>query len=636
VDHVFEWARDIYREDILNELRVIATGENDCASLIHHDSDIYSSMSFLHPDISSESDRGVADSYTLGIKAFQEKDSSYGIIRHATFIESRYRCLCVTRDNVETLLQSTQHQVTKTFIRQVLSLLAEGCILLHRAALNIIEDQWTGHSHMPRQYHLDQVRFYCVVAYASFLLPDWQQVRELAVIAIAEDAFESLAVASNYSRRRAVAQPPILTRECDSETIKDVIAKLRSGNARQTLLAAVKRVSLTIGGFGSDLHLKPNDARPRDLVQYVYNYFKKGRIEPQESFLHVSNSFDQSHLAASTGKPYGFSEGLEVSSEGCILVFAQGHNQDSGRARLSSVCVYFTDGLPEVPSRESLGKVIKNTFENYDVYHTSRIYRSPNIRQARKRREEGRWNIDDGYGLFSNGFEFVHWVIYLGCEPPVRQGSPHGETGKCLFERRLYGWSEPGYLHFNLSMRLFIIYKIVTREIRYWRSIAQERQNQGIDCCEICAGREQVLDALCDQCDFELRAGLHERWFGKALRGQTPIHHEPFIPNPEGSRKDGYQRFKLNDHEGSDLNLKFERNLSFYEDLDEDFDNMKQLEVETGKFMRMHRDIEWPWSKRMDETADIPSKKRKRGSSLSSQESDSSSDAPSAISSGLT
>ena len=76
-----------------------------------------------------------------------------------------------------------------------------------------------------------------------------------------------------------------------------------------------------------------------------------------------------------------------------------------------------------------------------------------------------------------------------------------------------------------------------------------------------------------------------------------------------------------------DVNLKFERNLRFYEDLEEDFNNMMQLAVETEKLVRMHSDIKWGKSLRekMDETADTPSKKRKRGSSLSSQDGDSSS-----------
>ena len=42
VDYVFDWARDIYREDIIKELRTLATGNNDAATVLHTDTDIFS------------------------------------------------------------------------------------------------------------------------------------------------------------------------------------------------------------------------------------------------------------------------------------------------------------------------------------------------------------------------------------------------------------------------------------------------------------------------------------------------------------------------------------------------------------------------------------------------------------------
>ncbi|KAF4631105.1 hypothetical protein G7Y89_g7026 [Cudoniella acicularis] len=42
VDYIFDWARDVYREDIIKELRVLASGENGNASTMYTDSDIYS------------------------------------------------------------------------------------------------------------------------------------------------------------------------------------------------------------------------------------------------------------------------------------------------------------------------------------------------------------------------------------------------------------------------------------------------------------------------------------------------------------------------------------------------------------------------------------------------------------------
>ncbi|KAJ9130775.1 hypothetical protein NKR23_g12027 [Pleurostoma richardsiae] len=42
VDYVFDWARDVYREDIIRKLRLLASGDNDAASILYTDTDIFS------------------------------------------------------------------------------------------------------------------------------------------------------------------------------------------------------------------------------------------------------------------------------------------------------------------------------------------------------------------------------------------------------------------------------------------------------------------------------------------------------------------------------------------------------------------------------------------------------------------
>lgn len=591
VDYVFEWARDIYREDILDELRIVASGQNDCASMIHADTDIYSTLTFMHSNNPSEDYGNVQDSYNQGVKAFQALDNQLGIVRHATFIENHYRCFFVTRDNVTTMLQSTQDQATKILIRQVLTQLQEVPLSLSWACLNMIEEQWTGRLRIPRSYHLDTVKFYASVTYASFLLPNWAQVRELTVIAVAQDAFECLVTASQYSRRRAVSQPPSARSDGDTEVIKDFITRLHAGNAKHTLLAAVRRMCLRISGEGSRINLGPSNAISRDIVHYIYNYFKKGQIEPQEPFLHMSSSFDQTHLSSSSEEPFHFGD-LNVSADGCVLLHGHGHNHDAGN-QMSSICVFFTDGPPDVPTQNVLGTAIKNTFENYDVYHTSRIHRAPNFRALGKDKEGKRWNIVQGYGIYSEGFEFLDWVSSLGCPPPVRQGSSRNRTGASLslFLRNHYPWREPGYIYAGIERRVFIIYKTVTQEVRYWQSIAKERQDQGIDCCAICAGEVGIGNPICDQCEDGLYGGADEVWFRRALLGLRPIPYRPINPELESN---GRERFRLEDYDVHDLDAKFERILSFYEEIDEEFEDLRQLQRQTMKFCAIQQEIVWP------------------------------------------
>ncbi|KAL2871431.1 uncharacterized protein BJX67DRAFT_342232 [Aspergillus lucknowensis] len=590
VDYVFEWARDIYREGILSKLRVVASGQNDSASVVHADTDIISTLTSIHPGTLDQDHGNSQDSYHQGIKAFEALDSQRGIIRHATFVESQYRCFFVTRDNVTTMLQSTQDKVSQVLARKIITMLQEVPLSISWTCLSMMEEEWTGSTRISRSHHLDQAKFYASVTYASFLLPNWVQVRELTVIAVAEDAYDYLVT---YSRRRVSSLPPLVGNECEIGALKDVITKLHAGNTRHTLLAAIKRVCLRINGHGSQVGLVHSNAIARDIVHYIHNYFKKGQLEPQESFLHTSTSFDQIHLSNSSLQPFDFGQ-LRVSSDGCVLVYAHGHQHDPGRQK-SSVCVFFTDGQPDLPTPETLGRAIENTFENFDVYHTSRIHRVPNFRVLGKDKVGKRWNIDNAYGIFSRGYDFVDWISSLGGEPPIRQGSSRPGTSADLFSRNHYPYQEPGYIYTNIARRIFVIYKVVTREVRYWRAIAKERKDQGVHCCDICACELEIGDQICDKCWDEIDT-VGEIWFENALLGKQPIEYRPL--DPEAQEFGRNTRFEMDAFEVSNINVKFEKNLSFYEQLDEEYNDLQELRAQTMRFTRIHREAEWPSRKR--------------------------------------
>jgi hypothetical protein len=443
--------------------------------------------------------------------------------------------------------------------------------------------------------------FYASVTYSSFLLPNWVQVRELAVVAVAQDAFEYLANAAKYSRK-SLLMPPWVEQSCDMELVRDLITKLRAGNARHTLLAAIRRVCMRIRGEGSSVCLIASIGVSRDIVHYLYSYFKKGQMEPQEPFIHASTSSDQTHLLTSSKEPFDFGR-LNISADGCVLAYAEGHKHDPGRAKLSSICIFFTDAPPDPPTIETLGTAIKNTYESYDVYHTSRIHKAPNFRELGKKKEDKRWNIKNSYGIFSRGFHFLDWLAFLECPLPVRQGSVRdGVLGAFLFSRQHYPWQEPGYICTDLAMRIFIVYKTVIQEVHYWRSIANERLAQGIDCCEICASGEAMREegnGICDGCDFELSEIRGEEWFRRALLGFRPIKYRPIKTEIEG-----------NEYEGRDVDAKFERTLSFYKDLDKGFEDLGQLQVQTATFVAIYRALKRP----------LFPKKRKRSPTATSSE----------------
>ncbi|KAJ5710533.1 hypothetical protein N7488_004689 [Penicillium malachiteum] len=414
-----------------------------------------STLTSTYSVISNKEHGDTPDSYNQGISAFEALDSQQGIVRHATFVQSQYRCFFVTGDNVATMLRSTQDQVRKALVKQIMTQLRDEALLMSGDCLRMMEKEWTGHARISR-HHLDQVHFYTSVTYASFILPDWTQVRELSVIAVVEDACKDLATASMYNPQWLSFRWPPYRRECEMDALKTIIMRLHAGDTKHILLAAIQRLCISVKRNESRIVLLKSNAISKDIVHYIYNNLKREQIEPEESFLQTFVSFDQIHLLQTSLQPLEFGN-INSSSDCCVLVYAGSHKYDAEH-HMSSVCVFFTNGPPNVPTLETLGLAIRNTFENYDVYHSSRVNRVLNFRALGKDKSGTSWNIENSHGFFLAGFDFVDWISSLGCEPPSRQGSTRPGTSADLFSRNFYPWRDPDYIDSSSDLATRVSY----------------------------------------------------------------------------------------------------------------------------------------------------------------------------------
>jgi hypothetical protein len=401
VDYVFEWAREIYREDILKELRVLSSGNNENASLVYSESGISSNLQIFGGHIPAPPTVEANNNYYQPLATFQALDEPYGVVRHAAFIQSRFCCLFVTGDNVMTLLKSIPPQTVRILARRVLTRVSKNSVLIDIDTLYSIEEKWTGRVRSPRPFN--QSKFYTAITFTTYLTPVWEQVRELHAIAVAEEAYEPILTAAKFHRGQADNLKQTVSKTDNCRGLVEAIVGLRTSSSRSTLLAAIKRLALRISSPWLD---KPDeteydDGDLRDVVQYIYKTFKKGTLEPQEPFLRVSDCFERQQPNKHERKVFHAFEGLDVSADGCVLIYAKPHNHEAGRRKLSSICAYFTDGVPIAPNKASLGMVIKNTFENHDVYHTTSHNGTCNIRYNRKKASEKTpWNLEGTQGVF--------------------------------------------------------------------------------------------------------------------------------------------------------------------------------------------------------------------------------------------
>jgi hypothetical protein len=280
VDYICDWARDVYRPAILTALRLLSSPGNADVRTAFTDTDIFSSgdnyLSRRDDDIEDGN-----DSPYDAAAAFRALDSPKGVVRHAAFIESKFRALIVTRDNIQTLLDSIQQNVLQTFTRQIL------------AQAHLRNTPLTA-----KPISITNSPFFTLLNFTYYFNAWWEQVRKLSIVAVAEDAFELLVAASGLKVGKGKARVPSMS-HINNKQVMSMISDLKGCSAHQNLLAAITRVSVCIADFPPGYPLgnwdnpslqKCDDGNVWELVEHAYMFFKKGCLEPNEPFLRVSRN----------------------------------------------------------------------------------------------------------------------------------------------------------------------------------------------------------------------------------------------------------------------------------------------------------------------------------------------------------
>jgi hypothetical protein len=620
VDYVFDWARDVYRDYIIQELRTLASGENDAASIVYSDTDIYSTRQPEYSGVPDQEDVETFEDYISKQKEYVALDSAQGVVRHATFVESRYCAIFVTPDNVQTLLQSTRQTRTQQLCRLILGHMSDS-ITLDLPTLVAMEKQWTGNARLSPPGYLAQMKFYSVVSCTNYLSGNWHQVRELYVVAIAQGAWAAIVDASNLKKHRGKAGKPIFADMAITDSMLTTLKRLQAGSPAEILLAAITRRAVKIhtkpidassvqtssdrmssvntnssdtSSVDTDLSspalckIVPDNGTFRDIVHYIYKFFKKGNLEPQESFMKVSKRYDQQHLLQFDVEPVSTTEApLQVSDSGCVLISSYCHSHDPERS-MSVISVYIVEGEPATPTREQLFERLMDTVETRDVYHTTQNNGTSNLTNLK----EVPWNLEKTYAIYSGSYRFLEFLVSIGKQignysVPATQGSlrASAESGSYLFTRNLIPWQDPRLIGSNVEGRMFNIYKLMTSEVSYWKMIAGQLEAQGMACCYICATPLKSDLGTCLQCFRGLQDDESPSWLTNVILGRSPF--------PEGNEdSDGYDSDDESFLDYRRHHDRWKENLAGYSRLDDDFENLPEL------FSQYTRFNEWATEKR--------------------------------------
>jgi hypothetical protein len=417
-----DWARDVFRPNILRQLRTLTAANYNDTMTFPYDPDIYSLRGEVQPwmdghDIDPEELLDVAAADTASENADEDISDPLcrfktinGVVKDARQIQSRLRGLIITRDNLETVLQGFENPNTATrFAKSIIAQLSRRCVALdNEDVLDAIEDNWTGNKRT-RPTRLDQKpKVYVQFRISFYINPTWEQVRELTYLAATEDSRELLI--HHAKIRGAVKHSRFSPPSCNQEGLLFAFNNLRQNSVRKDLVSSLLRrtymisvnpierpptvyaidndgVAHSLEGaivytvyIKQDRDKKSSGVSMQGIVHAVYEKYRIGNREPAEPFLRASTRIDFEGRALWRGWKYGDCLPLNEQHLDKLLVYSKipdaTYLPDGSHQKY---CLYILDGRTDQLDDFSVAsKLIWALFKD-QIYATVRKAKVPKI-----------------------------------------------------------------------------------------------------------------------------------------------------------------------------------------------------------------------------------------------------------------
>jgi hypothetical protein len=194
VDYIFDWARDVYRPAIINELTTLAAGEMQL-----FDPDIFSTIAGRASQRGSDFFGFSQDSRRISTAGADDiKPASYeppytdtrlslGVVRDASVVESQVLAFHVTEANVEDFWFSLTALDAPNFVVRTMMQYLESSLRVTGDTLSCIQARWTSTDQTTSDTATDEI-FYVKMVIFFHVKDDWNLVQQLTYLAISEDA----------------------------------------------------------------------------------------------------------------------------------------------------------------------------------------------------------------------------------------------------------------------------------------------------------------------------------------------------------------------------------------------------------------------------------------------------------------
>ncbi|KAJ3533995.1 hypothetical protein NM208_g7734 [Fusarium decemcellulare] len=310
IDYICDWARDIYRESVINSLRALIAG--DSRSLAY-DSDIFSLAAGIYGwdqigdgEQKSMSEGTPSNSFEDPLKAFDMQKMAF---RDARYLRSRFVALYVTADNIDPFIQSAESKNHAKRLAQSILVALRGAWRVKKECLDELEAMWTGVDRGGSDMLPPDTRFLAVFTISSYMSADWQQTFELGYIAVAEDLVDTLVEIRDNGSRPGQDLPQFPT--VPGQVVKETFEGMRSQYTPTEILQACIGMECFTTSFKSrkrkaefdmrtvhsieqpgsrvdGLFIPDKTGKTHTFINKWYQRHKIGRQEPTSSVVRVS------------------------------------------------------------------------------------------------------------------------------------------------------------------------------------------------------------------------------------------------------------------------------------------------------------------------------------------------------------
>ena len=388
IDYIFDWARDIYRPSLISQLEVLAkepSEDDDNFTAMDTDSDIFSlAKPRKHVNVEDWATALEHDTETVGdeehdVMKWAAHDSEFGVFRPACIVQNIFRCLFVTKANIDALFSVvTKPYTVKQLTKQATRAIGYGhTVLVSEDVLDKMEEHWTNRVRPNKTQRAPETTLFASIVYHTVVTSNWELHRILFCLVF--DA-EALSKVKDYTKKTSPLWASKNAKRFTRSNAETLILSLKDQSIQENLASALAstRQVLSRSAGASDSNPCPTfefrdiayvengwgELKTYELINRVYDWCRKNSEEPTESFLRVSHQWN-SLTSSSTGSTVAsyFPNAMPATGEQYALV-AQYH-----RYSRITLCIYVTPGFTEAIDR--LRETLDNAFENDVLYKYS-------------------------------------------------------------------------------------------------------------------------------------------------------------------------------------------------------------------------------------------------------------------------